>query len=435
MITVRFAPSPTGYLHLGGARTALFNWLYARRQGGKFILRIEDTDRERSRPEYLDEILQSLEWLKMDWDDIYYQSKRFDVYRDYAQRLLDQGGAYRADNGAIIFRVQGQEKIKVRDIIRGDIEFDIGLIKDQVLIKADGSPAYNFACVVDDALLGITHILRGDDHISNTPKQAILYRALGFKPPKFAHLPLILGSDGGRLSKRTNATAVSDYRRMGYLPEALRNYLLLLGWSPGGNQEVIDIQAAINKFELRQINKTAAVFDINKLDWLNGRYIKKYDPERLVDSVIPFLKKAGYIDNENFSRDKLVFMVKLFQGRVSRLADFADWAGFVFRDDIEFEAAAKQRFLEKDLGREFELLAARFEGLSEWTAPVIEEAFRGLVAELGLKAGDLVHPVRIALSGRTVGPGLFETIALLGKDKVIARLSRARQFWQEKGRE
>ena len=239
MIRVRFAPSPTGYLHVGGARTALFNWLYARNTGGKLILRIEDTDTTRSRKVYLDEILESLSWLKMDWDEIYYQSKRFDLYREYADRLLNEGKAYRAENGAIIYKVESG-KIEINDLIRGQIEFDAAFIKDQVLIKEDKSPTYNFACVVDDALLGITHILRGDDHISNTPKQVVLYKAMGFKLPKFAHLPLILGRDGSRLSKRTGATVIRDCLKMVYLPEAFTNYFLFLEWSRGINRELLN---------------------------------------------------------------------------------------------------------------------------------------------------------------------------------------------------
>ena len=429
MVRVRFAPSPTGYLHIGGARTALFNWLYARNTGGKLILRIEDTDRERSRKEYLDEILESLSWLKMDWDEIYYQSRRFDLYRQYADRLLAEGKAYRADNGAIIYRVEDQ-KIEIHDLIRGSIEFDAGLIKDQVLIKADKSPTYNFACVIDDAMLDITHILRGDDHISNTPKQVVLYKAMGFKLPKFAHLPLILGKDGGRLSKRTGATAISDWRKMGYLPEAFTNYLLLLGWSPGNNQEIIDIKSAVKKFSIKNINKTAAVFDKDKLTWINAQYIKKYEPGKLADLLVPFLRGAALIKKENFDREEVLPVVKLFQRRVATLAEFVEFSGFVFTDKVEFTQDAKKKFSERDLTKEFKLLIERFDKISDFNQVKIEEEFRGLVKELGLKAGDLVHPVRIALSGNTVGPGLFETIALLGKEKTKERLDMAQKAWK-----
>ncbi|HDZ77261.1 MAG TPA: glutamate--tRNA ligase [Candidatus Omnitrophica bacterium] len=428
-VRVRFAPSPTGYLHVGGARTALFNWLYARNTGGKLILRIEDTDTTRSRKVYLDEILESLSWLKMDWDEIYYQSKRFDLYREYADRLLNEGKAYRAENGAIIYKVESG-KIEINDLIRGQIEFDAAFIKDQVLIKEDKSPTYNFACVVDDALLGITHILRGDDHISNTPKQVVLYKAMGFKLPKFAHLPLILGRDGSRLSKRTGATAISDWRKMGYLPEAFTNYLLLLGWSPGNNQEIIDIKSAVKKFSIKNINKTAAVFDKDKLTWLNAQYIKKYEPEKLMDLLLPFLCSAGLVKKENFDREEVLSVVKLFQKRIATLVEFVEFSGFVFAGKVKFTQDAKKKFFERDLTKEFKLLIERFDKISDFNYTKIEEEFRSLVNELGLKAGDLVHPVRIALSGNTVGPGLFETIALLGKEKTKERLNMAQKAWK-----
>lgn len=431
-VRVRFAPSPTGFLHIGGARTALFNWLYAKHARGKFILRIEDTDLERSKKEYLDEILKSLSWLAMDWDELYYQSQRFDTYREYADNLLKKGAAYTAENGAIIFKVE-TKKIKVSDLIRGEIEFDSELIKDQVLIKEDKSPTYNFACVVDDALMNITHVLRGDDHIANTPKQVVLYEALGFKVPYFAHLPLILDKEGGRMSKRTGATAVTEYRNLGYLPEGVVNYLLLLGWSPGGNQEVIDIKEAIKKFEVKNINKTAAVFDMDKLNWINAQHIKKYDTEKLTDLLIPRLIEAGYIKNENFNREEISAVVKLFQGRISTLADFVNWSDFIFLGEVKFEEETRKKLLERNLSKEFGLLIERFEAIADFNHAAIEEKFRGLVNELGIKAGELVHPVRIALSGKTIGPGLFETIAILGKDKTKERLAMAKELWKNAG--
>jgi len=272
---VRFAPSPTGYLHIGGARTCLFNWLYARAKGGSFVLRIEDTDQARSKKEYLEEILFSLKWLGLDWDELHYQSQRFDIYREVAKKLLDAGLAYKAEDGsgAVIFRMP-QKSLEIDDMIHGKITFDTGLIKDQVLIKSDQSPTYNFACVVDDAAMQITHIIRGDDHISNTPKQVVLYEALGYPLPKFAHIPMILGAGGGRMSKRAGATAISEYRAMGFLSGALVNYLMLLGWSPGNNQEIIALKDAVAKFDIQDANKTAATFDMNKLLWLNSQYIK-----------------------------------------------------------------------------------------------------------------------------------------------------------------
>ncbi|MFH1247665.1 MAG: glutamate--tRNA ligase family protein [Candidatus Omnitrophota bacterium] len=299
MVRVRFAPSPTGYLHIGGSRTALFNWIYACNQKGKFVLRIEDTDKLRSETKYLDEILDSLKWLGLEWDEIYYQSKRFDLYREYAQKLLEQGLAYTEklsldSDEAIIYKVTPQ-KIKIRDLIRGEIEFDASEIKDQVLIKSDGTPTYNFACVLDDALMKITHVIRGDDHISNTPKQILLYQALGFALPEFAHLPLILAKEGGRLSKRKGATAISEFRQMGYLPEALVNHLLLLGWAPGPDRQIIPIEEAIGLFDIKHVNKTAAVLDLDKLDWMNNQYIKNADAEKIADLVIPLLLEKKII--------------------------------------------------------------------------------------------------------------------------------------------
>lgn len=426
MIRVRFAPSPTGNLHIGGARTALFNWLFARAKSGKFVLRIEDTDTLRSKQEFVDEILNSLKWLGFDWDEIEFQSKRTALYREYAEKLLKEGKAYAeklADKPgeAIIFKVEPQ-KIKINDLIRGEIEFDSANIKDQVLMKSDGSPTYNFACVVDDALMNITHVIRGDDHISNTPKQVLLYNALGFKSPEFAHLPLIMGMEGGRLSKRTGATAISDYRKMGYMAEALVNYLLLLSWAPGGDREVIDINEAIKIFDIKNVNKTAAAFDLKKLDWMNNQYLKKADAEKLTDEITPVLIERNLIKKDNFDRNYLVSLVKLFQARLTKLSDFPDWADFFFVEDLNIEPEAEKKFLSNDLSKEFGLFVKRLEALKEFNIENIEAAFRELVSELGIEAKALIHPVRVALTGKTVGPGLFEVIYYLGKERTIKRL-------------
>jgi glutamyl-tRNA synthetase len=427
MIRVRFAPSPTGYLHIGGSRTALFNWLYAKAEGGKFILRIEDTDAARSKKEYLDEILESMKWLGFDWDELYYQSQRFALYKEYAEKLLKEGKAYiektEGKGEAIIFKVEPQ-KIKVNDLIRGEIEFDSSTIKDQVLIKSDGTPTYNFACVIDDATMNITHVIRGDDHISNTPKQIILYQALGFSIPHFAHLPLILAKAGGRLSKRKGATAISEYRQMGYLSAALVNFLLLLGWAPGENREVIDINDAIKLFDVKNINKTAAVLDLDKLDWMNNQYLKKEDPEKLTDELIPALEEKGYIDKENFDRNYVVSLVKLFQGRLTVLNDFPDWADFFFLKEIPIDPAAEKKFLSGDLSKEFKLFIERLDALDKFDILTIEEAFRQLVKELNIEAKVLIHPVRVALTGKTIGPGLFEVIYYLGKARTKERLNK-----------
>lgn len=427
MIRVRFAPSPTGYLHIGGGRTALFNWLYARAKRGKFILRIEDTDKARSKKEYLDEILESMEWLGFSWDEIYYQSQRFSLYSEYADKLLADGKAYKeiteGKGEAIIFKVTPQ-KIKINDLIRGEIEFDSAVIKDQVLIKSDGTPTYNFACVVDDALMKITHVIRGDDHISNTPKQILLYQALDFPLPEFAHLPLILGTQGGRLSKRTGATAISDYRKSGYLSAALVNYLLLLSWSPGDNREIIKIKEAVKLFDVKDVNKTAATFDFKKLDWINNQYIKEEDTGKITEQLIPLLISKKYIPDENFDREYIFSIVKLFQPRLSKLSDFPDWADFFFLDDIVFDPAAKEKYLNRDLSQEFKLFSDRLEMLEEFDHTAIESCFREMVKELNIEAKVLIHPIRVALTGKTIGPGLFEVIAYLGKKRAIERLKK-----------
>ncbi|MBI4981642.1 MAG: glutamate--tRNA ligase [Candidatus Omnitrophica bacterium] len=428
MIRVRFAPSPTGYLHIGGGRTALFNWLYARPKGGKFVLRIEDTDVARSKQEYVDEILQSLEWLGFNWDEIFYQSQRVQLYREYADKLLKAGLAYTEKlpdkpGEAIIFKVTPQ-KIKVKDLIRGEIEFDSETIKDQVLIKSDGSATYNFACVVDDATMNISHVIRGDDHISNTPKQVLFYQALGFEVPNFAHLPLILGMEGGRLSKRTGATAISDYRRMGYLAEALVNYLLLLSWSPGENREIIDISEAVKLFDITNVNKTAATFNLDKLNWINNQYLKKEDAEKLTDIVVPQLIEKGYINKDSFDRSYITLLVNLFKERMQTLNDFSDWADFFFVKEVTIDPKAQEKHLSKDYSKEFRLFINRLDALSQFDVASIEDCFRKLVAELGIEAKVLIHPVRVALTGKTVGPGLFDVVYYLGRDRVKQRLGR-----------
>ena len=443
MMRVRFAPSPTGNLHIGGARTALFNWLYARAKNGQFILRIEDTDQQRSRKEYLDEILESLAWLGFDWDEEYCQSQRLDIYRDFAQRLLKENKAYyasstkeetkdtraKAQRQAIVFKVQPQN-IKIKDLIHGEIEFDASLIKDQLLIKSDGTPTYNFACVVDDAAMEITHVIRGDDHISNTPKQVLLYQALGFQIPIFAHLPLILAKAGGRLSKRTGATAIAEFRQLGFLSEALVNYLLLLGWSPGENREIIDIREAIKLFDINNANKTAAIFDLDKLNWINNQYIKNASTQRLTDLLIPMLKERfPQVEGYCSDRQRLEGLIRLYQGRINTLDDFLDWADFFFLEDIVVEETLKDKFLSRDLSKEFSMFVKRMDRLEPFTVSSIEGAFRDLVRELNISSRQLIHPLRVTLTGKTIGPGLFDVIFYLGKKITKARLNR----WIKKG--
>ncbi len=449
MVRVRFAPSPTGFLHIGGARTALFNWMYAKAQGGKFILRIEDTDMVRSKQEYLEEILDSMKWLGLDWDEFYKQSDRFDLYRQYAQKLIDEGKA-RQDGTAVLLNSEAcwnsmpRKEIKISDLIRGDILFDQSflykrdeagtsvimkadnsgpLLRDEVLIKSDGTPSYSFACVIDDSLMEISHVIRGEDHISNTPKQFLIYQALGFKVPKFAHLPLIMDPEGGRMSKRAGATAVTEYRTQGYLPEAIVNYLMLLGWSPGNNQEKITMPSALKTFSIKKINKAGAAFSLEKLQWLNSEYIKGMDTAQLTDAIMP-LVTAKY-PNAVVARKEFEHMVQLYKGRMNTLLDFLDWTGFIFNDQVIFDEGTKEKHLSQDMRKEFGVLAEQLNTVGDFNVKSAEEAFRAVVAQLGLEAGALVHPVRVTLTGKAVGPGLFDTMVVLGKDRTIRRLKEA----------
>ncbi len=420
-IRVRFAPSPTGFLHIGGARTALFNWMYARAVGGTFILRIEDTDKERSKTEYLDEILRSMTWLGLNWDEFYKQSERFDIYRQYAKQLLDEGKAYK-DGEAVILKMLPTQ-VKIFDLIRGEIVFDTETIKDQVLMKSDGTPTYSFACVIDDALMQVSHVIRGEDHISNTPKQIMIYQALGFKVPKFAHLPLIMDEEGGRMSKRAGAVAVSDYKGQGFLPEGIVNYLMLLGWSPGNNQEKVGLDAAVKKFSIKKVNKAGAAFSMDKLKWLNGQYIKEMETSKLAEAIKPFLVEKYASPTAELAN--LEAIAALYKGRMDTLVDFLDWTEFLFKEDYTKDPQVQEELTAKNLKKEFQLLADALEKLAVYDIKTTEEVFRQVVGQLGIKAGDLVHPVRGALTGKAVGPGLFETMAVLGKDKTVRRLKEA----------
>ncbi|MBU1087215.1 MAG: glutamate--tRNA ligase [Candidatus Omnitrophica bacterium] len=421
MPVVRFAPSPTGFLHIGGARTCLFNWLYARSTNGKFILRIEDTDQVRSEKKYLDEILDSLKWLGLDWDELYYQSERFAIYQEYAKKLLDCGKAYK-DGEAIIYRIPENAQIKFFDVLRGEITIGTEQLKDQVLMKSDGSPAYNFCCVVDDALMEMTHIIRGDDHIANTPKQIMLYEALGLKPPKFVHIPMIHGEDGSRMSKRHGATAITEYRNQGYLPEAVINYLALLGWNPGTDKEMFSLKTLVKEFSLKRVNKTAAIFDMTRLNWVNGQYIKDMDIDKLTQMIIPVLREKGYI-NDNYDRKWLTGLIELYKTRLPTLAHFPKLAGFFFTDEIEYEQEAVDKFLKIDNTCDYlEKFAQALEKSNPFDKQQIETNVRVLVNALGINAGEMIHPVRVALTGGPVSPGIFEIIEFLGKEKSISRI-------------
>jgi len=428
MERVRFAPSPTGYLHLGGARTCLFNWLYAKKTKGEFILRIEDTDRVRSKKEYLEEILESIKWLGMDWDKIFYQSERFSLYQEYAQKLIKEGKAYKKE-GAIFFKYEFEE-IVIEDLIRGEIVFKELPKEEEVIIKRDGSSTYNFSCVIDDALMEITCVIRGEDHISNTPKQILMYKALGFDVPKFAHLPLILSPQGGRMSKRFGATSIREYREQGYLKEALVNCLLLLGWSAGDNREIISLEEAKEIFDIKEVNKTGAVFSLDKLNWINSEYIKRKNLEELTDLIEEYLKEKDFLP-KGLDKSYLKKLVNLFKERINTLKDFIDWTKNYFYDDYEYEEDTKE-ILKRNLAKEMKVLIENLSKISDFNKEIVEKVFRETASFCRLKARDLVHPTRVALTGKRVGPGLFETMEVLGKEKVLNRLNRLIQYWESK---
>jgi len=422
MATVRFAPSPTGFLHLGSARTALFNWLYSRHTGGKFLLRIEDTDRVRSDRKFLDEILENLKWMGIDWDgEPIYQSQRFDVYREKAEEILAKGKAYR-EGEAVIFKVEKGRTIELNDMIHGKILTNTDNIKDQVMIKSDGSPTYNFACVVDDAYLEITHILRGDDHISNTPKQILFYEALELTPPEFGHMPLILGPDGAKLSKRHGGVSVEEYKKEGFLPEALANYLILLGWSPGEDLEVISLDEAVKLFDISDINDVQAKFDIQKLKWLNGEYIMKKKTEKLLPLIKAQLLNAG-LDISGVADEYLSKVVDLYKIRMKTLSEFVELADCFFKDDFAMDEEGKREYLDKKENKDnIRIFADRLEGLEDFSPENIEKIYRDIAEERNLKAAGLIHPTRLAISGKAKGAGLFEMMELLGKEKVLKRM-------------
>ena len=423
-VRVRFAPSPTGYLHIGSARTALFNWLYARHSNGKFILRIEDTDKERSKAEYMDEILSSLKWLFMSWDEeMVFQSKRFDVYKKYAQALVERNLAY-LEGPAVIFKVEKGKKVSFDDMIRGKVEFSTDDIKDQVLIKSDGTPTYNFACVVDDYEMKISHVIRGDDHISNTPKQVMLYEALGLPLPNFAHIPLILSKDGGRMSKRHGATSIFEYKNMGFLPDALVNYLSLMGWAPGNDVEILPVEEIIKLFDVKDVNKTGATFDMDKLSWMNGQYIKNMDIEKLIERTESYLKDKKVLD-ERYDKDRWAKIAAAYKERTRTLEDFVSVYKIFFNDEVEYDEKAVEKYLKKPGSKEIlQKCKSSIEADVKFDKISAEEAYRKLADELKVKAAELIHPTRVAISGKTVGAGLFDMMELLGREKVLTRLSK-----------
>jgi glutamyl-tRNA synthetase len=409
---VRFAPSPTGALHVGGARAALYNWLLARGRGGTFVLRIEDTDRERSTPENVEQIIDALTWLGLDWDQgPHSQSARVDRHKEEIARLLSEGHAYE-DEGALRLRVP-EGTTTVRDAIRGDVQFDHAAIKDFVIARSDGSPLYNLAVAVDDHDMGITDVIRGEDHLSNTPRQMMIIRALGAEPPAYAHLPLLLGPDGKKLSKRHGAASVQELRDQGYLPEAVRNYLALLGWGYDESTTFFSTEELIERFSLERVSKNPAVFDEQKLRWMNGRYMRELPVEELTRRL-----------EERTGRTGLRPAVDITQEKMQTLADFEPLAGF-FYERRDFDERAWSKVMRNGAG---ESLARAREALAQaesFDTDGVERALRDVADELGVKPKEVFQPIRVAVSGTNVSPGIFETLALLGRDETLARIDLA----------
>jgi len=461
-VRVRFAPSPTGHLHIGGARTALFNWLFARHNNGIFILRIEDTDKTRSTEEYIDSIMEGMKWLNLDWDEgPYRQTDRFDVYRDYCKKLLEEGKAYycycspeeleqrrqealaqgkslrydsrcrdlktqgQVENTAVRFRMPQEGQTVVNDLIKGEIVFDNSQLDDLIIMRSDGTPTYNYTVVVDDVDMNITHVIRGDDHLNNTPKQIHIYSALGYKVPLFAHLPMILGSDKARLSKRHGATSVMAYKEMGYLPEALVNYLVRLGWSYG-DQEVFSINELIQYFSFDNVGKSAAVFNPEKLLWLNSQYIIRAEPESLIGIVKPFLIREKIIEEgRTLNEQWLSKAISTLQERSKTLLELAQSLGYYLNDDVEYAVKAKEKFLNEKYIANLTGVKEALTALDNFTAPGIEKVFAEIAEKLDTKLGNIAQPVRVAITGRTESPGIFEVLEIVGKEKSLKRIDRA----------
>jgi len=459
-VRTRFPPSPTGHLHIGSARTALFNWLFARHHGGVFVLRFEDTDRERSTQESVDEYLEGFRWLGLDWDEgPFFQTQRYPLYTEYALRLLESGKAYRcwctveelearresamqaghrpaydrtcrdltaAPSGrtthTLRFRTPLDGETVIDDLVKGLIVFQNADLDDFIIMRSDGSPVYNFCVVVDDVDMRITHILRGDDHVANTPRQILLYQALGATLPRFTHLPLILGSDKTRLSKRHGASSVFEYRDQGYLPDALVNFLARLGWSHG-DQEIFTRAELIEHFSLEHIGTAAAVFNSEKLLWLNFQYLKATPATELAELVCPFLQQKGLPVPAD--RAWLTRAVETLRERAKTLGELADSLRFYVVDDIEPTPKAAAAHLKPEIVPALDDLTRRLETVAPWEATTIEAAFHDTIATHAIALGKLAQPVRVAVTGGTASPGIFEVLDVLGRDRTIARLRAA----------
>jgi glutamyl-tRNA synthetase len=461
-VRVRFPPSPTGSLHIGGVRTALFNWLYARHYQGVFVLRIEDTDRTRSTEESIQTILDGLHWIGLDWDERpYRQTERLAIYQEHAYRLLGEGKAYhcycspqelqerreealrRGENprydrrcrelaappsgGTPALRLKAplQGQTTFVDLIHGELTFDNNELDDLIILRSDGTPTYNFAVVVDDVTMHITHVIRGDDHIPNTPRQILIYHALHFPLPQFGHIPMILGADKGRLSKRHGATSILAYREMGYLPEALLNYLARLGWAHG-DQEIFTKEELIGYFALTEVNKAAAVFNPEKLLWLNAHYLRALPSDRLLNELLPHLVREGLVKApDEVDRAYVARAVDSVRERSKTLVEMTQWLRFYLIDHVVYEEKAAAKFLTPAVAPLLTTLAQRLADLGTFDAAAIEDVFQGMMAEYELKLGDIAQPARVALTGGTVSPGIHEVVAILGRERVLSRLHSA----------
>jgi nondiscriminating glutamyl-tRNA synthetase len=474
-VRVRFAPSPTGSLHIGGARTALFNWLLARKRRGRFILRFEDTDRSRSTEEAARSLAETLRWLGLDWDEgpgvggaygPYRQTERAPLYRAAADRLLAEGKAYpcyctpdelaarreaarregraprydgrcrhltaaeraaleaRGRVAAVRLRVPEQGRTVFRDLIYGELSFDNAELDDFVIMKSDGLPTYNFAVVVDDAHMRVTHVIRGEEHLSNTPKQLHVYAALGETPPAFAHVPMILAPDRSKLSKRHGAVAVEEFRAAGFLPEAVLNYCALLGWSPGEDREILSRDELVERFDLSRVSRSAAIYDVRKMRWVNGEHLRRASPETLVEWCLPWLDGAGLPAREA-DRSWLARVLAAVQERVETLGEVPAAVEYFFRPPAGYDEAGVRKHFGPGTADRLRLCAARLAALEDWSAGSAEAAYRALADEMGVKAAALIHPTRLALTGRTVGPSLFLIVELLGREETCRRLRQA----------
>ncbi|NOX35250.1 MAG: glutamate--tRNA ligase [Deltaproteobacteria bacterium] len=463
-IITRFPPSPTGYLHIGGARTALFNWLYAKKTKGKFVLRIEDTDAARSTKESVDAILESLEWLGIDWDEgPYFQTERYHIYDEYIEKLVESGAAYycsctqdevnkmrqkaktmglkpmyngkcrdknlkKGDNTVVRLKTPDSGVTIVKDIVKGDTAFQNSEIDDFIIRRSDGSAMYNLAVVIDDLTMGINTVIRGDDHLINTPKQILIYKALGAGIPLFGHVPMVLGSDKSRLSKRHGAMSVGEYRKMGFLPDAMINYLVRLGWSHG-DQEFFKREDLIEKFDLEHLGRSASMFDTDKLMALNSKHIQSSSPEILAGHLIFHLKNLGIkAANDAFTRG----VIKTLQPRSKTLVEMAKGASFYYLDEVEFDAKAAKKFLKPDILNVLQKAGDYIKALEEYNQDELEGVFKQIMEETKLKFGKIAQPIRVAITGTTVSPGIFEMLLALGREKTIQRIKTAIIFIQGK---